>query len=221
MDAFQHLSICLHILLCAEVSGLLPLEFTYKNIVALWSTMFSYSLFLPLSFEDTSLGMESCTESRSANILVNYAHRLSSLHLLPNALLAGMYFLLRYKKGLAPGQLSMAPSAKGDEQSSVLNIKAFTTRSMFSHCLISLAYCLLTLGIKTRKPTLIEFIQHIDTPEYLLRKCSYLQHAANTVCLLVCLNLDTTDGQLLEFDDDSEDAETIPLNFNNIADELD
>ncbi|VDL91237.1 unnamed protein product [Schistocephalus solidus] len=221
MDAFQHLSVCLHILLCAEVAGLLPLELANKHLIALCSTVISYSLFIPLSFEDASSGVESCTEIRSANILVNYAHRLSSLHLLPNIFLAGIYFLLRYKKGLALGQLSSMPSAKGDEELSVLNIRTFTIRSMLSHCFISLAYCLLTLGIKTRRPTLIEFIQYIDTPEYLLRKGSYLQHAANTVCLLVCLNLDTTDGELMEFDEDSDDAETIPSNFNNIFDELD
>ncbi|VDN09946.1 unnamed protein product [Dibothriocephalus latus] len=221
MDAFQHLSVCLHILLCAEVAGLLPAEFTYKHLIALYSTIISYALFIPLSFEDTSLGVQSCTESRSANILANFAHRISSLHLLPNTLLAGIYFLIRYKKAFALSQFSMAPSAKGDEELSVLNIRTFTIRSMLSHCIISLAYCTLTLGIKTGIPALIELIEHIDTPEGLLRKCSYLQHAANTVCLLVCLNLDTADGQSLDYDDDSDDAETIPLNFNNIADELD
>ncbi len=92
-------------------------------------------------------------------------------------------------------------------------MKKFTLRSMVCHYIISAAYCFLTMGIKARQPDLIEFVSRFDSPENMLRKFGYLHQAANTVCLLACLNLEDSKPEAAfveEFDDVMEYRQSGP-----------
>lgn len=223
MDAFQHFSVSMHLLLCAEVSGILPRKLNSRAGFFIMTTIIGNSVLLPLSFDklDVTEKSESCTINRNIDIDKNYAHRVSSLHLLPSIIMACIFLHERTsKRTINDDSKKKCLAASGDEGLSALNMHKFTGHSVVCHYAISILYCLLTLGIKTKQSDLLEFVQQLDTPENMLRKCGYLHHTANAICLLACLNLDAVprDETLLE---ENYDRPSQQFSMNSFENEVD
>lgn len=205
MDVLQHLSVGLHLFLCADVSNMTPTTLKSPSGLSLVLSLVANAFFAPTTFELPSglHQMESFSAYRTRVIDMNYAQRLSSLHLLPCIGLTIVFAHQRRQKNSQNGILEKLPNEKGDEEVGVINMRDFILRSMICHYAISILYCFITLGVKAKYERLIDFINQFDTPDNTLRKFGYLQQATNTVCLLACLNLesaptDTTFGDELE-----------------------
>ncbi|KAL5112331.1 hypothetical protein TcWFU_006497 [Taenia crassiceps] len=205
MDVLQHLSVGLHLFLCADVSNMTPTMLKSVSGLSLVLSLIANAFLAPTTFEmpSESLQMESFSAYRTRVIDMNYAQRLSSLHLLPCIGLTIVFIHQRRQRNFENGALEKLPNEKGDEEVCVVNMRNFILRSMICHYAISVLYCFITLGIKAKHEKLIDFINRFDTPDNTLRKFGYLQQATNTLCLLACLNLesattDTTFGDELE-----------------------
>lgn len=226
MDVFQHLSVGLHLFLCGEVSGMLSFSLHSTPGYSLLVSVLANAFMSPMAFEipQNALNSDSCTAYRNMYVDWNYATRLSSLHLLPCICLAFIFIQQRAAKVTQSVSQTKSPNEKGDEVLSVLNMKKFTLRSMVCHYIISAIYTFLTIGIKARNPALVEMINQFDSPDNILRKLGYLHQAANTICLLACLNLEESSNDVTfaeEFDDVVEFRPPVAVSTEGLENQID
>ncbi|CDS36015.1 conserved hypothetical protein [Echinococcus multilocularis] len=212
MDVLQHLSVGLHLFLCADVSNMTPSTLKSVSGLSLILSFIANAFLAPTTFDlpNESYQVGSFTAYRTRGIDMNYAQRLSSLHLLPCIGLTVVLVHQRMQKNPHNEIHEKAPNEKGDEEVCVINMGNFIRRSMICHYVISVLYCLITLGIKTKHEALTRFISQFDTPDNTLRKFGYLQQAANIVCLLACLNLEGAGADTTRMDEFESDSQQPP-----------
>ncbi|VDM34398.1 unnamed protein product [Hydatigera taeniaeformis] len=195
MDVLQHLSVGLHLFLCADVSNMTPNALNSASGISLVLSLVANAFLAPTTFEQPceSHQLERFAAYRTRTIDINYAQRLSSLHLLPCIGLTLVFIHQRKQRISQMEAREKLPNEKGDGEACVIDMRNFTLRSMICHYVISIFCCFITFGIKAKHEKLTEIINQFDTPENTLRKFSYLQQATNTVCLLACLKLERHD----------------------------
>ncbi|VDO03355.1 unnamed protein product [Rodentolepis nana] len=166
VDALQMLSGQIHIILCGEYFKLMPKKTKSFSSLALIISLITGFL-TPLTFKKPPalIHLSNFMEYRNSAIDVNYIQRLNCFHLCPCLVLAIIFALSRGQEGWNLLRRPKELEAKGDSESCVLKMRKFILQSMALRFIVSIAYALVTLGIKTEYETLINLISKFDTSD--------------------------------------------------------